>query len=73
MEIQVLNVEERAGFPMLMPGDSGCMIYNELKQWVGLGIAVDSSDDSAFMSSAKLIVEDIQKRTGGITTLTYVF
>ncbi|KAL2062108.1 hypothetical protein VTL71DRAFT_6374 [Oculimacula yallundae] len=59
-EIHVMNCNTNTGV-MMRPGDEGCMLYNEKKEWVGFGMAVDGFDESAFVTPAREIVEDIFK------------
>ncbi|CZS91501.1 hypothetical protein WAI453_011723 [Rhynchosporium graminicola] len=69
-EIHVANTLAQKAIPMLRPGDSGSMMWNERGEWVGLAIGCTSNDDSAIITAAEKVVEDIRSSTlGGRITL----
>jgi hypothetical protein len=49
-------------------GDSGSMVLNIKKEWIGM-ICQRSSCESAFITSAQEIIEDVKEKTGGIISL----
>ncbi|KAG4432245.1 hypothetical protein IFR05_012278 [Cadophora sp. M221] len=53
------------GTPFVRGGDSGSMIYNRKKEWIGMAIAGNIFEDACYFTSAAEIVEDIKEQTGG--------
>jgi len=49
--------------------DSGAMVCNGKKEWVGMAIGMMQADDVGFVSDAQSILDDIKSTTGGTVAL----
>ncbi|PVH84655.1 hypothetical protein DL98DRAFT_568743 [Cadophora sp. DSE1049] len=57
------------GTPFVNGGDSGSMIFNNKKEWIGMAIAGNLFEDAGYYTSAREILADITLQTGGTIDL----
>lgn len=50
-------------------GDSGSLVFNMRKEWVGMLIASDVYDETGFVTPVQDLIKDIEDKTGGTITL----
>jgi hypothetical protein len=50
-------------------GDFGSMVTNWNKEWVGIVMSGESTNDTAYMMLAQEIIDDVKAKTGGTITL----
>jgi hypothetical protein len=50
-------------------GDSGAMVFNLKKEWIGIALGKLSTNDSGIVTSAQDLIDDIKARTGGTISL----
>ncbi|KFX89836.1 hypothetical protein V490_06785 [Pseudogymnoascus sp. VKM F-3557] len=50
-------------------GDAGSLVFNHVKEWVGMLFAVDRCTNCAFVTPVFELVRDIEEMTGGTITL----
>ncbi|EKD20604.1 hypothetical protein MBM_01286 [Drepanopeziza brunnea f. sp. 'multigermtubi' MB_m1] len=51
------------------PGDSGSLVHNVDKEWIGMMHCANTADDWGCFTSAQDIIDDIKLKTGGTITL----
>lgn len=57
------------GQPFVSLGDSGSMVFNVKKEWIGMIWGAEPSYDAGYFTTAQDIIDDIKKTTGGTVTL----
>lgn len=50
-------------------GDSGAMMFNLHKEWIGMLVGVLTQDDAGFMTPVQELLSDIREKTGGTVSL----
>ena len=70
-EIEIAGVGSAAmrGAPFAEPGDSGSMVINLQKEWVGMLIGRLSGEDFGLVTSTRELMDDITAKTGGTISL----
>jgi hypothetical protein len=65
-EIDIAGLED---IDFADPGDSGSMVINLNKEWVGILVGKVSYDNSGIVTSAQDVIDDIKAQTGGSISL----
>lgn len=66
---EVMLVAFPSGSIFVRPGDSGSMVINIKKEWVGMVFGSQNGEECAFATSAQDILDDIKETTGGTLSL----
>jgi hypothetical protein len=66
-EIEIISLKSGEGWAF--PGDSGAMVFNLQKEWVGMVFAADTGKEVGWITSAQDIIDDIKEMTSGEVTL----
>jgi hypothetical protein len=68
-EIEIASLPDSRGGAFVIPGDSGSMVFNLNKEWVGMSIGRLSLSDSGYITLVQDLVDDIRETTGGTISL----
>jgi hypothetical protein len=66
---EISVVSAIAAAPFAHNGDSGAMVFNLQKEWVGMVIGKLSHDDVVYVTLVQELIDDIREKTGGIIFL----
>lgn len=66
-EIEISALEQGTDFAR--PGDSGAMVVNLKKEWVGILVGKLDLENYGFVTSSEELMDDIRARTGGSISL----
>lgn len=57
-----IHSDDSSGEQFAIPGDSGSMVTNQSKEWVGIVMSGESTGDTAYMMLAQEIIDDVKAR-----------